>query len=415
MQGMSLFTRFPATRWLVPAAAVAVLLGGTTLIRTAVNSAATTSPDSLPQQTTAQLISDVASADVHSLSGTIVQTSNLGIPDLPGLDVGGGGSSSLVSLLSGTHTLRIWVNSADQQRLSLLSQLGETDVIHNGQDLWIWSSKDNSASHRTLSKELGSGSSKKSAPLDTTTTGADTPQAMADLALKMISPSTTVSMDANDVVAGRPAYELVLQPKDTRSLISKVRIAIDGTEHLPLRVQVLARNVATPAVDVAFTDVNFAQPDAAEFTFNPPAGASVTNETGTSTAAGCVATRKIIPGTQGSQGAVVTPGTQNLPTAGATTKTVGSGWTTVLVAAMPDVSHSTPAPSPDGCAAGGLPQDLGIGSLGRITAALPAVSGSWGSGHLLSGTIVSVVVTADGRLAAGAVPPAVLYAALGSK
>ena len=46
---------------------------------------------------------------------------------------------------------------------------------------------------------------------------------------------------------------------------------------------------------------------------------------------------------------------------------------------------------------------------------LPAVSGSWGSGHLFEGTLVSVVITNDGRVAAGAVTPATLYAALGTK
>jgi hypothetical protein len=43
---------------------------------------------------------------------------------------------------------------------------------------------------------------------------------------------------------------------------------------------------------------------------------------------------------------------------------------------------------------------------------LPKVSGSWGSGRLLQGTLFSALVTNDGRVAVGAVPPAQLYAAL---
>ncbi|MPN50173.1 hypothetical protein SDC9_197799 [bioreactor metagenome] len=45
--------------------------------------------------------------------------------------------------------------------------------------------------------------------------------------------------------------------------------------------------------------------------------------------------------------------------------------------------------------------------------ALPKVSGSWGSGRLLQGTLFSAVLTDDGRVAVGAVPADQLYAALG--
>ncbi len=44
---------------------------------------------------------------------------------------------------------------------------------------------------------------------------------------------------------------------------------------------------------------------------------------------------------------------------------------------------------------------------------LPKVSGAWGSGHLLQGTLFSAVLTDDGRLAVGAVAPGALYSALG--
>jgi hypothetical protein len=46
---------------------------------------------------------------------------------------------------------------------------------------------------------------------------------------------------------------------------------------------------------------------------------------------------------------------------------------------------------------------------------LPTVSGSWGSGHLLRGTLFSVLFTDDGRVVAGAVAPAQLYAALAAR
>ena len=56
--------------------------------------------------------------------------------------------------------------------------------------------------------------------------------------LKALEPTTTVTSDSSVEVAGRAAYELVLDPNDANSLISQVRIAIDGDTKVPLRVQV---------------------------------------------------------------------------------------------------------------------------------------------------------------------------------
>src|SRR5262249_52345714 len=68
-----------------------------------------------------------------------------------------------------------------------------------------------------------------------------TPQEAADRILALITPSTTVTTDSSAMVARRPAYELVLKPKDTDSLVAQVRVAIDGTQHVPTRVEVFAK------------------------------------------------------------------------------------------------------------------------------------------------------------------------------
>ena len=65
------------------------------------------------------------------------------------------------------------------------------------------------------------------------------PQAAAQ-AIAAITPTTKVSVDDTARVAGRPVYQLVLEPKDTRSLIGKVTIAVDSETSVPLRVQVYA-------------------------------------------------------------------------------------------------------------------------------------------------------------------------------
>jgi hypothetical protein len=44
---------------------------------------------------------------------------------------------------------------------------------------------------------------------------------------------------------------------------------------------------------------------------------------------------------------------------------------------------------------------------------LPKVSGSWGSGHLLTSSLFSALITDDGRILVGAVAPEKLYEVAG--
>jgi hypothetical protein len=61
-----------------------------------------------------------------------------------------------------------------------------------------------------------------------------TPQEAAQEVLKAIEPTTTVTTDSAVEVAGRPAYELVLDPNESDTLITQARLAIDGDTKLPL-------------------------------------------------------------------------------------------------------------------------------------------------------------------------------------
>ncbi len=358
---MTVFDRRPVLRWLVPVLAALVLaVGGT-----AVGVISATARGGLPDRTAAQLLVDVQRARLDGLSGTIVQNADLGLPSLPG--VGGSGSSDLTSLVSGSHTLRLWYAGPDHVRLALLGSLGESDVVRKGTDLWTWSSRGRSATHRTLP-------SSADAPHSLADASPLTPQQAADAALKAITPSTKVSTDGTAVVAGRSAYELLLEPRDPASLITSVRVAIDGRTHVPTRVQVFGSDTGKPALEVGFTSFDPSRPDASVFRFNPPPGTKVTEGSGPKADASGLAKR---PGStlQGSKPRVV-----------------GSGWTSVLVAQAP-----------------ALPK---TGSAAELVKALPAVSGTWGSGHLLRGTLFSAVLTDDGRVAVGPVAPDHLYTAL---
>ncbi|WP_029137356.1 LolA family protein [Nakamurella lactea] len=404
---MSIFNRVPILRWIVPAAATALVIGGGALVA---NSPADASPPLAPRSA-AQLLVDIQQASVTGLSGTVVQSSDLGLPTLPGLGLGGDpGSANLTSLLAGTHTLRLWYAGPHQLRVAVLGSLGESDVIRNGNDLWTWSSKDNTATHRTLSSDEP-GSSEKSDSTDRQpgsgvlpAISGMTPQQAADAALAAISPSTKVTTDGSAEVAGRSAYELVLTPKTAGSLVAQVRIAVDATEHIPLRVQVFATGQPTPAIQVAFSAVDFNRPDAAQFAFNPPPGATVTEQDSSKPSAADRAKERKAA-TSKAAGELGAP------------KIVGSGWSTVLVMDASSglgaltgrpgpakSSDASPSPSPTAQPPGA--------ALGGILTALPKVSGSWGSGHLLRSKLFSAVITDNGKIAVGAVAPDLLYTAL---
>jgi outer membrane lipoprotein-sorting protein len=291
--------------------------------------------------------------------------------------------------------MRVWFAGPDKARMALLGTLGESDVIRNGKDVWVWASKGKTATHYVLpahdSASNGKAPSGMAKPSDLPTS----PQAAAEKALEAITPSTEVTTSGTATVAGRSAYELVLRPKDATSLVEQVRVAIDGTEHIPLRVQVFAKAGGDPVFEVAFSAVDFARPDAAQFTFNPPPGTKVTDEE-MADHSKTKTTKTVAP----------EPSSADKPNSADKPTVVGKGWGSVIVAKMP-------VPEADGGTS--AKGDREAARVTRFISMLPKVSGTWGSGRLMAGTVFSVLLTDDGRLVAGAVTPEGLYAALASQ
>ncbi len=329
------------------------------------NDAGASEQPKLPKITAAQLLAKVEQVHPTSLSGTIVETAKLGLPELPTGDLAGGSGLSLQSLLTGSHTMRIWYGGPTQQRLAVLAPMSERDVIHNGSDLWSYTSSTNEVTHTTLNQDrLGS-----MGGLDATT-----PQLAAQEALRAVNPTTRVTIDRTARVAGRAAYQLDLTPRDSRSLIGTIRIAVDAATSVPLQVQVFAAGSVTPALQVGFTDISFTAPSASVFHFVPPAGATVAPQKA--------------PGSQ----AKATEGspTGNQGRADSHVKVLGTGWTSVVEL-------------PNTAAIKGSNADL-INSLST------PVTG----GRLISTALVSVFVADDGHIFAGPVSGSALQSVAAS-
>jgi len=358
-------------RWAVPAAAL-VITGG--IMAGSLISVAQAAPG-LPAKTPAQLLAEVADSTTPPLTGTVVETASFGLPALPAT----GNPTSLSSLLTGSHTIRVWYSSPEHFRLAVPESLSESDVIRDGSTAWLWQSTLNQVTRYTLPAHQPSRTQTvPKQPL--------TPQQAAQQVLAAVGPTTTVSVASNVTVAGQPAYALVLAPKDARSLIGQVQIAIDGRNGVPLRLQVFARGASTPAFQVGYTAIQFVTPAPADLSFTPPPGSKVTQENLAS------------DGAHGKMG--------NVPSGLAT---IGSGWLTVLKLPSSALTPGAPAPGASSPAGGSAGDSAAV--LHALLASATPVHGAWGSGQLLRTSLVSVLMTDQGSAYVGAVQPSVLYAA----
>ncbi|MEO7122142.1 MAG: sigma-E factor regulatory protein RseB domain-containing protein [Lacisediminihabitans sp.] len=320
----------------------------------------------LPAKTPEQLLVMVQQSTVRAFSGTVEQTSDLGLPQLPTTGPGSNAdATSILELLTGSHTARVYVDGPSNERVQVMDSLAERDVVRHGNDVWLYNSKDKTATHLTLPAKTETGGASR-APGEV-----QTPAQLAERLLAGIDPSTKVSVDQNVSVAGRTAYDLVLTPRASDTLVGSVSIAVDSATGMPLRVDVYAHGQNTPALQVAFSTLTLEKPAASLFTFTPPAGATVKQQSVKQP------TLKK-PDANGTHASATKP--QHLVS--------GTGWSSILQLPAGTVSSSL----------------FSSPTLSQATRAVPG-------GRVLSTTLVNVLLENDGRVFVGAVPLALLQAA----
>ncbi|SMF17162.1 sigma-E factor regulatory protein RseB domain-containing protein [Streptomyces sp. Amel2xC10] len=379
--------RRKAVRYVVPVTVVGVAAATIGLVPALADSG---DPD-LPKITAQQLIDKIAASDVEQLSGTVKITTDLGLPDLGGLESGllsgvtGGGdgssadpSAKLTELASGTHTLRVATDGPDRQKLSLLENASEYSVIHDGKDVWGYDSASNEVYHSTT--EAG-GKAQEKPPA--------TPEGLTEEALKAVDDTTSVTVDGTVHVAGRDAYRLVIKPKQSGSTVGAISVAVDAKTGLPLKFTLTPASGGSAVVDAGFTQVSFAKPAASTFDFTPPKGAKVTEADD-------------IEAAPEDLGGSPLPGGGDLagelggPEGGH--KVVGEGWTSVAV--LETGGEGVPSDSE-------LNSELGSEAGGALSGFLGSfgdkVNGKFGSGTVFSTRLINALVTDDGTVYVGAV------------
>ncbi|GAA3068294.1 membrane protein [Streptosporangium carneum] len=386
----------------MPVAAIAVVAGA---LGAGPVIAAVQGEPALPERTAEQLLADATKAtraDVKPMSGTVIQTASLGLPGLP--EVAGMGGTSPAALLAGSHELKVWYGGEGRVRLALPGRMSETDLIANGNQVWLWESDANKATRIKGADARQGAGPEKALPT------AATPQLTAAEVLRRAQADTVVEVTNTERVADRPAYQLVLKPKDGASLIREVKLALDGETFVPLRVQVYARSAAEPAFEIGFTSVTFTPPAAENFTFTPPAGAKVEERTF---------------GARDQESGAEHDRAEGLRE---TIKTVGEGWTSVAVLPFSEkdlkagLSQGRGGGQSDGQGSGqGGGQGDGRGGqdanaiVDALLKSAKPVSGAWGNGRVVQTKLVSALLTDDGRLLVGAVTPEKLAEAAGRR
>lgn len=406
-------TLSPRTRWAVPVVAV-VAVG---LAFAAPPLFASADDAGLPTISPEELAAQVASAEPSPLSGTVVYTARLGLPELPFGDVGG---ANPVALLGGSSTMRVWSDGGDRSRVALLGATSEFSVVQDGPEAWTYSSTDDAVVHYSLDAA-------DAARYDELTAQAEagelpvqgdlpTPEEAGRQAVGMARLSSTVTLDAQTEVAGRPAYQLVVTPTSDTTLVERIVVAVDAETSTPLRVQVWSTSdTKTPALEIGFTDVSFATPSDSVLAFSAPPGAS---------------TREVVvplPEVPADAAAATSHSADKELPEGVTV--TGTGWDTVVEASGLDVAALVAG---DPSAAASLPGvDKTFGSQGAAdlysefvpeegsgspmgdldtTALYDTLTTEVPEGRLLSSALLSVLVTDDGRVLVGAVPGATLQA-----
>ena len=261
----------------------------------------------LPDLTPAQVML-LMEGEIRGFSGTIVKTSELGLPPLqmssmmnedmikemeeklpegfedfvPSL-IEQNAITQAVELIAGTHKIRVYA-SEEGARVQVLDTMSQRDVVINKDEFWFYDSRKATALTGSINYELDQ------AKLDKAKTEAQAkiqdyaaqiqldisnPEAVANYLMEQIGESTSVSVGKDHRVAGRTAYQLIAQPNAKNSLIESVLVSVDSETGMALDVKVYSKEQEAPAFEVGFESISFEVPNASMFNFTPPAGTIV--------------------------------------------------------------------------------------------------------------------------------------------
>ncbi len=288
-------------RWMPALVVPAVIAAGAIAVPLQAN--AVDLPDLTPQQV--MLLMD---GEITGFSGTIVKTSELGLPPLemssmmdeemiaemeekmpegfedfiPSL-IEQNAITQAVELIAGTHRIRVYASEVGM-RVQVLDPMSQRDFIVNENEFWAYDARNATALTGTFDMEVSEEDKAEfeanaQAQLDEYLAeiqlDISNPEAVADYLMAQVGETTEVSVGKDHMIAGRTAYQLIAQPNAENSLVESVVISVDSETGMALDVKVYSVEQETPAFHVGFESISFDTPDASLFSFTPPPGTTV--------------------------------------------------------------------------------------------------------------------------------------------
>ena len=288
-------------RWMPALVVPAVIAAGAVAVPLQAN--AVDLPDLTPQQV--MLLMD---GEITGFSGTIVKTSELGLPPLemssmmdeemiaemeekmpegfeefiPSL-IEQNAITQAVELIAGTHRIRVYASEVGM-RVQVLDPMSQRDFIVNQNEFWAYDARNATALTGTFDMEVSDdqkaefeamAQAELEQYLAEIQLDLSNPEAVADYLMAQVGESTEISVGKDHRIAGRTAYQLIAQPSAANSLVESVVISVDSETGMALDVKVYSIEQEVPAFHVGFESISFETPDASLFSFTPPPGTTV--------------------------------------------------------------------------------------------------------------------------------------------
>jgi outer membrane lipoprotein-sorting protein len=185
---------------------------------------------------------------------------------------GAAGGLSSSPLLNGGSG-RLWIAKDGRARLELQSEQGDTQIYYDGHTVSAYDASSNTLYRYAVPAHEGgsdgsSGSSAATAPHE--------PPSVAKIEevishLRHVNVSGATPTD----IAGQAAYTVRVTPKEGGSLIGGAELSWDAVHGVPLRAAIYSTTSATPAIELATTEISYGPVDGSVFDFKPPANAKV--------------------------------------------------------------------------------------------------------------------------------------------
>ena len=288
-------------RWMPALIVPAVIAAGAVAVP--LQASAVDLPDLTPQQV--MLLMD---GEITGFSGTIVKTSELGLPPLemssmmdeemiaemeekmpegfeefiPSL-IEQNAITQAVELIAGTHRIRVYASEVGM-RVQILDPMSQRDFIVNENEFWAYDARNATALTGTFDMEVSdedkaefeaNAQAQLEQYLAEIQLDISNPEAVADYLMAQVGETTEVSVGKDHRIAGRTAYQLIAQPNAKNSLVESVVISVDSETGMALDVKVYSVEQDVPAFHVGFESISFETPDASMFSFTPPAGTTI--------------------------------------------------------------------------------------------------------------------------------------------